>query len=468
MGMRNLLLFNIFIFICLISSGQSESSKVEFDSLINYEVKKKETLYSISNKFNLQIDDIIKYNPELNTEKLKKKSLIIIPLKKTLRKIENAKIVDKIISNDTISEPIKLKVKKDLLKVAYLAPFKMPSIEIDSVENLNSYLKEINLTTISINFYNGIIHAIDELKKNNVSVDLDVFDTDNNISQVEIIRENNDFDNYDLIIGPLINRNFNAFFKKEFKSNSISPLVYDGINLNSNTIVPEANDLLKREKMFSIIDDLILNNQDQCALIISDSLNQKSKNALLERFPLAEIIDLNKINNSVDPKVTDSLLGFNKENWVFLETKKPNLVSSVTSLLNSQITDERKIKLFSTVSNENYENPNVNYEKLGNLSFMYPSNSSPNSSEIFLEFQQNFLSKFKKYPDRISIKSFDIIKDILYRISVSKSFKNSLEIGETKSMQNKFNYVFENENGFKNTSFFILKHEDLDIIDYQN
>ena len=80
----------------------------------------------------------------------------------------------------------------------------------------------------------------------------------------------------------------------------------------------------------------------------------------------------------------------------------------------------------------------------------------------------NFLSKFKKYPDRISIKSFDIIKDILYRISVSKSFKNSLEIGETKSMQNKFNYVFENENGFKNTSFFILKHEDLDIIDYQN
>ena len=70
MGMRNLLLFNIFIFICLISSGQSESSKVEFDSLINYEVKKKETLYSISNKFNLQIDDIIKYihnlDPNIN------------------------------------------------------------------------------------------------------------------------------------------------------------------------------------------------------------------------------------------------------------------------------------------------------------------------------------------------------------------------------------------------------------------
>ena len=222
MGMRNLLLFNIFIFICLISSGQSESSKVEFDSLINYEVKKKETLYSISNKFNLQIDDIIKYNPELNTEKLKKKAIIIIPLKKTLRKIENSKIVDKIISNDTISEPLKLKVKKDLLKVAYLAPFKMPSIEIDSVENLNSYLKEINLTTISINFYNGIIHAIDELKKNNVSVDLDVFDTDNNISQVEIIREEiieNSVDDFRLTDKNIIEFLYN--FEKNNKENKV-------------------------------------------------------------------------------------------------------------------------------------------------------------------------------------------------------------------------------------------------------
>jgi len=83
MGMRNLLLFNIFIFISLISSGQSESLKVEFDSLINYEVKKKETLYSISNKFNLQIDDIIKYNPELIKQikiNMLNKSRFLIPI----------------------------------------------------------------------------------------------------------------------------------------------------------------------------------------------------------------------------------------------------------------------------------------------------------------------------------------------------------------------------------------------------
>ena len=220
--------------------------------------------------------------------------------------------------------------------------------------------------------------------------------------------------------------------------------------------------------MFKIIDELILKNEDQCALIISDSLNKKSKNKLLKRFPLAEIIDLNEINNSVDPKITDSLLGSYKENWVFLETKKSNLISSVTSLLNSQINNERKIRLFSTVSNENYENSNISYEKLGNLSFMYPSNSKPNSSDEFTEFQNKFLLKFGKYPDRISIKSYDVIKDLLLRIAISKSLKNSLYVGETKLMQNKFNYEYNDKFGFQNTSFFILRHEDLDIIDHQN
>ena len=309
------------------------------------------------------------------------------------------------VKSDTILNSNQLKVKKNYIKIAYLAPFKLSSIEIDSIDQVNSFLKEVNLTTISINFYNGILSAIDEINKSKVDVDIDIFDTENKTDQILSIRNNNDFEDYDLIVGPLIKRNFNTFFQNEIKTSSLSPLVYDDINFNSNTINPQASISLKRDKMFEIIDNLILDTQDQCALIISDSLNKESRKKLIERFPLAEVIDLNKTNNSVDPKIIDSLMGVNKENWVFLETKKPNLISSVTSLLNSQISSERKIKLFSTVSNENYDNPNISYEKLGNLNFMYPSNSAPNSSDEFINFQNNYLTKFGKYPDKISIKS---------------------------------------------------------------
>ena len=108
----------------------------------------------------------------------------------------------------------------------------------------------MNLKTNSINFYNGILLAINELNKKKVNVDTDVFDTENSTNKVLSLRNNNDFENYDLIIGPLIKRNFNAFNQKELKTNSLSPLVYDGINLKSNTLIPEANNSLKRDKMF--------------------------------------------------------------------------------------------------------------------------------------------------------------------------------------------------------------------------
>mgnify|MGYP001491700028 CR=1 FL=1 len=465
MGIRFILFLISFFFTSFFCLSQNKSNKIEFDSLINYKVEKKETLYSISKKFNTEIQDILLFNSDLKNSKLRKNSIIIIPLKK---KIVNKFSVKMSVKSDTILNSNQLKVKKNYIKIAYLAPFKLSSIEIDSIDQVNSFLKEVNLTTISINFYNGILSAIDEINKSKVDVDIDIFDTENKTDQILSIRNNNDFEDYDLIVGPLIKRNFNTFFQNEIKTSSLSPLVYDDINFNSNTINPEASISLKRDKMFEIIDNLILDTQDQCALIISDSLNKESRKKLIERFPLAEVIDLNKTNNSVDPKIIDSLMGVNKENWVFLETKKPNLISSVTSLLNSQISSERKIKLFSTVSNENYDNPNISYEKLGNLNFMYPSNSAPNSSDEFINFQNNYLTKFGKYPDKISIKSYDLMKDLFYRISVSKSLKKSIEIGETKSIQNKFNYIYDNNSGLKNISFFILKHDDFDIIEYQN
>lgn len=465
MGIRFILFLISFFFTSFFCLSQNKSNKIEFDSLINYKVEKKETLYSISKKFNTEIQDILLFNSDLKNSKLRKNSIIIIPLKK---KIVNKFSVKMNVKSDTILNSNQLKVKKNYIKIAYLAPFKLSSIEIDSIDQVNSFLKEVNLTTISINFYNGILSAIDEINKSKVDVDIDIFDTENKTDQILSIRNNNDFEDYDLIVGPLIKRNFNTFFQNEIKTSSLSPLVYDDINFNSNTINPQASISLKRDKMFEIIDNLILDTQDQCALIISDSLNKESRKKLIERFPLAEVIDLNKTNNSVDPKIIDSLMGVNKENWVFLETKKPNLISSVTSLLNSQISSERKIKLFSTVSNENYDNPNISYEKLGNLNFMYPSNSAPNSSDEFINFQNNYLTKFGKYPDKISIKSYDLMKDLFYRISVSKSLKKSIEIGETKSIQNKFNYIYDNNSGLKNISFFILKHDDFDIIEYQN
>ena len=240
MGMKSALFFITFFFTSFFCIAQSDN--IEFDSLVNYQVKKKETLYSISKKFNVQIDDILLFNSELKNNKLKKNSIIILPLKKKIVPDLNLK---KIINTDSILEVKDLKVKKDYIKIAYLAPFKLKSIEIDSVDRVKTLLKEVNLTTISINFYNGIQLAINELNKKKVNVDIDVFDTENSTNKVLSLRNNNDFENYDLIIGPLIKRNFNAFNQNP---SHLLLLSYDLVGLIYYLSLK--SDLSKMDKLF--------------------------------------------------------------------------------------------------------------------------------------------------------------------------------------------------------------------------
>ena len=452
--------------------GFSQSNGIEdYDSIVSYQIKKKETLFNISKKFKINIEDIFQFNPELRDQKLRKNSIISIPLKKIKKNI----YLDSSINQKTIDENKLLNQinknknpKKNNINLAFLAPIKIDEIQYDSINQTKEFLKKINLTTISIDFYNGMKMAIDEESSEDIRINLDVFDTKNRIDVIKDLKENIDFNNYDFVIGPLITRNFNYFNSNNVKTKIVSPLITSDVELRDNTIITTAPDSLKRKFVFEMIDEMIELNNDQCVLIISDQKNEKTKNELLIKFPNAEKIDINNENLFVDPKITDSLMYDNKENWVFLETNRSNVISSVSSLLNSQINEERKIKLISSVSVENYDNPNISYEKLGNLNFIYPSDSFPDQSDALDVFKSNFLDQIGKYPNRVSIKAYDLIKDLLQRFIYYRNYTGFDIDYETSLLNNKYNYKEIDEQGLRNQSFYIIKHKELQVIDLTN
>ena len=460
------------IAISFVQFGFPQLNKIEdYDSIVSYQVKKKETLFNISKKFKINIEDIFQFNPELRDQKLRKNSIISIPLKKIKKNI----YLDSSINQKTIDENKLLNQinknknpKKNNINLAFLAPIKIDEIQYDSINQTKEFLKKINLTTISIDFYNGMKMAIDEESNKDIRINLDVFDTKNRIDVIKDLKENIDFNNYDFVIGPLITRNFNYFNSNNVKTKIVSPLITSDVELRDNTIITTAPDSLKRKFVFEMIDEMIELNNDQCVLIISDQKNEKTKNELLIKFPNAEKIDINNENLFVDPKITDSLMYDNKENWVFLETNSSNVISSVSSLLNSQINEERKIKLISSVSVENYDNPNISYEKLGNLNFIYPSDSFPDQSDALDVFKSNFLDQIGKYPNRVSIKAYDLIKDLLQRFIYYRNYTGFDIDYETSLLNNKYNYKEIDEQGLRNQSFYIIKHKELQVIDLTN
>ena len=118
---------------------------------------------------------------------------------------------------------IKMKILKPELEVINekfkddaILPFRSATINYDSINEVESLFEDRNLYTIALDFYSGILYAVEDLKKLDILVELNVFDTENSVNKILEISNNTKILNSDLIIGPLIPRNFETLSNLEF------------------------------------------------------------------------------------------------------------------------------------------------------------------------------------------------------------------------------------------------------------
>lgn len=170
---------------------EKKAEKMQEDLSVKYLIHKAEmgeTLYSISKKYDVKVDDIEKLNPDLEVLSIGQE--LKIPYYTAL------------ITTDTINGTTttyidweKIFGKKDTLttpsiRIAFMLPFML--------ENKN----DVNVTRF-IDFYGGAVKAISEAKKNGVSIDIYTYDTGRAAEKIqEILSDNAVLKEVDLIIGP--------------------------------------------------------------------------------------------------------------------------------------------------------------------------------------------------------------------------------------------------------------------------
>ena len=226
-----------------------------------YKVKKKDTVYSLSKKFDVSQSELIELNPIIKKDGLKKGQKIIIPKKEII--IPEALYVPldsiplKTIEKDNTPCDSVIIDRTKPMNIGLLLPFEMDKTILEKELSSNSNQKPKISNKPFLEYYQGLLLALKELKAEGLNINLHVYNTKRDSNEIKRIIQKGEFKTLDLIFGPVYKDNF-KIIQKATDSLSI-PLVnpiLKGTNLveNSNyTIDLFANETVIQNKTIDLI-----------------------------------------------------------------------------------------------------------------------------------------------------------------------------------------------------------------------
>lgn len=429
------------------------SGEVNTENFIFYEVKPKQNIFRLTQNLKMSSQDLYRLNPELENG-LKAGMVLKLPKDRAEGlEVKNALILDKINLIDSINS-------ENRPRLVFMMPFRLDRIDFNDRKKTANQIKTRRDLALSLGFYSGAMVALDSIKKMGVSVDVVTYDTQLSQEKVKEILFRENLAGVNAIIGPVSSGALDEVAVQAAPKNIpvIAPVSSDS-NLSHNNVffsVPTAGVL--REKMLSYMQKTYT---DQNVVIIADSTHQVAHDSILSKFPAAQIA---KIIDNKSLHLDEFLIQLSeeKENWVFVETDQANMVSSVSSILNSAITEEISVRMFTTNFNNAFESDAVSITHLSNLRFAYPSFYREVGSDAFTRAYR------KKYrgvkPDRYAVRGFDLTFDILLKLAYKNNlFETSKIIGLTQYTGNSFNYFNDWTSGYYNRASYLMEYDSLQI-----
>jgi len=405
-----------------------------------HKVEKLETFYSLSKRFEMTKEELVAVNPELK-DGVKEGMLIKIPNK--TKENTNA-FIDEILPNTK-------------LNVALMLPFKA---KIDSLD-----FEKDRLLQVTTDFYFGALQAFDSLKKQGLSLDVKVYDTENSEWISKKITESNDFDAYDVVIGPMYYKNVvsvaqNLQYKKPFIISPLSSKDHSVIS-NRNLVQDVPTDEHLAIEMLQYIKSTY-SNQKVTIFLDDEIKTQANVSAWVKEIQsldtLRNVTVIEPIKGYIKPDVFKKSIVKEQENWVVLIGNRDVFVADIMNNL-GVLGQDHKVTLFAFNKSKAYDKIDNNY--LTRVNFHYPSTTFfDEESESF----QNFVSAYKRnysvYPSEFALDGFDVTYDILMRLA---SHTDLIGQGVSQRLSTKYNYIENTSKGVLNKGIFIVKYQDLTL-----
>ncbi len=412
---------------------------------LNYVVKSKETLYSLSKMFGMSQEELIVLNPALSEGVVEGMSLKV-----------PATIA---ISPGTKKEYAKLSKNTGInsrKKLTLLLPFNVSKIEGDTVNSMAMRLKKDRFLNMTLDFYAGALIAIDSAKTLGLNIEVKILDSQEtkNSSNVASLIKENALENSDAIIGPFYQNNVEKTAELLLSNQVpvISPLSKDpGVsyaNIFQSIPPPDA----VKNVMFDY-----MRSKGGNIVAVVDRKKGSAIQFIKENHKDVRFSTLTA-NGGVSAENLKSLFVKDKINYVVMETENTWMIkSTIATMISAMAT--YKVQLVILEPNKTLDTDEINFANLTKLKLIYPSVNRENESPEALIFEKNFRKKNNINPSAFAIRGFDITFDTMMRLSQGRKYQETIDFTATEQIDNKFEYYKKEGGGYINKGIYILYYD---------
>jgi LysM repeat protein len=465
-------------------------------TILNHEVKRRETLFSISNMYEVDIDYIKQYNPQIFADgksSIKAKQILHIPislsgLKKGGMAVQNA---------DEREQCANATPRMPLINISLLLPF-----NADQQNDNNELYRSFRFLEV----YEGALLALEDLRKQGLSVNLSVFDTKN--MGVNTLLRNPSLAKADLIIGPVYQDIFKplAEFARQRNIKIVSPLVPIDSSLYSYSNVFQVPVDFDRQIQQALVHDKLDPNESNIILISQrddeasrnlrsyyrqylpkadsttyrnspgrrDSLEWDLLQKQYERRPHVPVMKSLSYKIGLQPRENQEIFlrifSPQLENKVVVASQDEPFVSELLASLKA-FSDRYKcrITVYGTNAWRKFDNIELRlfYDLKLHLAAPYYINYKSNAVKSFV---QSYRNKHKTEPSQFAFQGYDIM---MYFASAmywyGKDFEGCLPFHKVSLLQSNYSFVPIYSGGaYENKGVFLLRYTPwMEVVQYK-
>ncbi len=443
---------------------------------IFHTIVKGETVYSITNKFNITEIQFYKDNDEAKRVGLKLGAVVrILQVENTdedhivierhfLNIVGNSKL-------NTFGADSNLLKDSTVFQLAVMLPFQYErNVEFLKEFKEDQQPKLYRETKTFVELYQGIKIAVDSIVKLGLNVQLFVYDTKADTNEIKKIIQKPEAKYFDLVIGPGYTSTF-AFASKYFKGSGIpmiSPLSKKDRVIKDNPftikIVPSYENHL--EAISKYVNENYLNEN---IIIAMQDDNDKKYAMKIERDIMSQALmndssanlSISKVKGDygVQPKFVKG-----KKNIVILANNKESFTSKLAVRLVDK-SSSHEIFVFGTEDLKKYRNIEVAYWDSLNIHITGASNVKY-GLPLVDKFITTYFNQFYTEPSKYAFSGFDFTFMLLKQAIDTKKYNHSAVVGNYfmggfRDYQFKYN---GDQNGISNNAVNIFRFHDFKFV----